>query len=313
MIRLFIKHLNKKFLTLGIIGLLLSSGLYSYVFIDDNNNLKYLLHNDSFSLDDLIINEDIICFKKEGSDKWFLSNGNRILRELEYSTIISENAVLIAVKNGKYTILSLSGEVLADNLIWADSTQYGIAIKESTEKKIRIINDHNNFIITGYDYAIPCSSDYYICWNVNGITPTWYLLNSVYEILETSNKRIIEFNGHFFVKDENGVLFFDNTGMRTINEMYSDCFHGGQYFYVFNKLIRKWEILDDRLQKAMVLNADKIPATISYNNKMIIKDIKNDKLELLDISNNTNITIDDYLIGDKYLFAKYGKKWIRIY
>jgi hypothetical protein len=264
-------------------------------------------------LDDLIINEDIICFKKEGSDKWFLSNGNRILRELEYSTIISENAVLIAVKNGKYTILSLSGEVLADNLIWADSTQYGIAIKESTEKKIRIINDHNNFIITGYDYAIPCSSDYYICWNVNGITPTWYLLNSVYEILETSNKRIIEFNGHFFVKDENGVLFFDNTGMRTINEMYSDCFHGGQYFYVFNKLIRKWEILDDRLQKAMVLNADKIPATISYNNKMIIKDIKNDKLELLDISNNTNITIDDYLIGDKYLFAKYGKKWIRIY
>jgi hypothetical protein len=291
----------------------LSSNIYCDVFIDGNDNLNYSLEKELFSVDGLIITSNMVYFKKEGEDKWFLSNGCKILKELNYSTLNLRYSVLIGVKNNKYTILSLRGEILKENLIWADGNQYGIAIKKNGKKEIEITNSYNTFIVTGYDYAIPCSNNFFIAWNINGLLPTWYLLDSQYKILETSNNRITEFNGFFFLKKYNEIAIFDKMGIRLRNENYGDCFYGGEYFYIFNRLINKWEIFDNNLTTITSLRYDQIPITVTYNNILIVCDAKNNVLNLLDLGKKTSSIIENYVIGDKYLLIKREMQWERLY
>jgi hypothetical protein len=285
------------------------STIYGDIFIDKNDTVNYKLNDESYHINDLIKINDIVYFKVNYEDKWFMSNGSEIIKELNYSTITKKSSVLIAVKNNKYSILSLNGDILMENLNWADNNTFGTAIKKGNERKIEIIKNNEITIISGYDYAIPCSNKHFICWNVNGLIPAWYLLNSEFKVIETSTRKIIEFANTFFLRKGEKILMVNNTGKVVESEEYGDFFSGDECLYMFNKINNKWEIFNNNFNKVLSLDYSYIPITATISDMLIIKNERNGNIMLLDINNKTSQVINSFIIIDKYLFIRRGLLW----
>ena len=302
-----INHLIKG----GVLFLLFfTQTLYADISFDKDDNMYYESLKDNYRIEDLYIQNNTYYVKVK--DKWLVFYEGRSIGEFNYtSLVVTKNGLL--GQNNTYTLLSNDLKVLQDNLLWASINDNGIIIKEKNKELLAISPDGSKKTLKGYDYAEMCSNGFYIAWNVTRLIPRWFLLNSKGKMIASTDENIIEFDGKFFIKKDNKIIVIENYKKKVLDEKYSDFMEGREYIFLFNNGTKRWEVHDSNLNYVLEIDLPNISTSMVCHNIFLIYDRQAEVLIMYKIDTHTSMVIDDYRIGEDYLFIKYENAWKRIY
>ena len=302
-----INHLIKG----GVLFLLFfTQTLYADISFDKDNAMYYESLKNNYRIEELYIQNNTYYVKVK--DKWLVFYEGRLIGEFNYtSLVVTKNGLL--GKNNTYTLLSNDLKVLQDNLLWASINDNGIIIKEKNKELLAISPDGSKKTLKGYDYAEMCSNGFYIAWNVTRLIPRWFLLNTKGKMIASTDENIIEFDGKFFIKKDNKIIVIENYKKKVLDEKYSDFMDGREYIFLFNNGTKRWEVHDSNLNYVLEIDLPNISTSMVCHNIFLIYDRQAEILIMYKIDTHTSMVIDDYRIGEDYLFIKYENAWKRIY
>ena len=284
--------------------------LYADISFDKDNAMYYESLKNNYRIEDLYIQNNTYYVKVK--DKWLVFYEGRLIGEFNYtSLVVTKNGLL--GKNNTYTLLSNDLKVLQDNLLWASINDNGIIIKEKNKELLAISPDGSKKTLKGYDYAEMCSNGFYIAWNVTRLIPRWFLLNSKGKMIASTDENIIEFDGKFFIKKDNKIIVIENYKKKVLDEKYSDFMDGREYIFLFNNGTKRWEVHDSNLNYVLEIDLPNVSTSMVCHNIFLIYDRQAEILIMYKIDTHTSMIIDDYRIGEDYLFIKYENAWKRIY
>ena len=284
--------------------------LYADISFDKDNNMYYESLKNNYRIEDLYIQNNTYYVKVK--DKWLVFYEGRLIGEFNYtSLVVTKNGLL--GQNNTYTLLSNDLKVLQDNLLWASINNYGIIIKEKNKELLAISPDGSKKTLKGYDYAEMCSNGFYIAWNVTRLIPRWFLLNTKGKMIASTDENIIEFDGKFFIKKDNKIIVIENYKKKVLDEKYSDFMEGREYIFLFNNGTKRWEVHDSNLNYVLEIDLPNVSTSMVCHNIFLIYDRQAEILLMYKIDTHTSMIIDDYRIGEDYLFIKYENAWKRIY
>lgn len=302
-----INHLIKG----GVLFLLFfTQTLYADISFDKDNAMYYESLKNNYRIEELYIQNNTYYVKVK--DKWLVFYEGRLIGEFNYtSLVVTKNGLL--GKNNTYTLLSNDLKVLQDNLLWASINDNGIIIKEKNKELLAISPDGSKKTLKGYDYAEMCSNGFYIAWNVTRLIPRWFLLNTKGKMIASTDENIIEFDGKFFIKKDNKIIVIENYKKKVLDEKYSDFMDGREYIFLFNNGTKRWEVHDSNLNYVLEIDLPNVSTSMVCHNIFLIYDRQAEILIMYKIDTHTSMIIDDYRIGEDYLFIKYENAWKRIY
>lgn len=284
--------------------------LYADISFDKDNAMYYESLKNNYRIEELYIQNNTYYVKVK--DKWLVFYEGRLIGEFNYtSLVVTKNGLL--GKNNTYTLLSNDLKVLQDNLLWASINDNGIIIKEKNKELLAISPDGSRKTLKGYDYAEMCSNGFYIAWNVTRLIPRWFLLNTKGKMIASTDENIIEFDGKFFIKKDNKIIVIENYKKKVLDEKYSDFMDGREYIFLFNNGTKRWEVHDSNLNYVLEIDLPNISTSMVCHNIFLIYDRQAEILIMYKIDTHTSMVIDDYRIGEDYLFIKYENAWKRIY
>ena len=284
--------------------------LYADISFDKDDNMYYESLKNNYRIEELYIQNNTYYVKVK--DKWLVFYEGRLIGEFNYtSLVVTKNGLL--GKNNTYTLLSNDLKVLQDNLLWARINDNGIIIKEKDKELLAISLDGSKRALKGYDYAEMCSNGFYIAWEVTKLIPRWFLLNSKGKMIASTDTKIIEFNGKFFIKKDNKIIVIDNYKKKVLDEKYSDFMDGREYIFLFNNGTKRWEVHDSNLNYVLEIDLPNVSTSMVCHNIFLIYDRQAEILIMYKIDTHTSMLIDDYRMGEDYLFIKYENAWKRIY
>lgn len=284
--------------------------LYADISFDKDNNMYYESLKNNYRIEDLYIQNNTYYVKVK--DKWLVFYEGRLIGEFNYtSLVVTKNGLL--GQNNTYTLLSNNLKVLQGNLLWARINDNGIIIKEKNKELLAISPDGSKKTLKGYDYAEMCSNGFYIAWNVTRLIPRWFLLNSKGKMIASTDENIIEFDGKFFIKKDNKIIVIENYKKKVLDEKYSDFMEGREYIFLFNNGTKRWEVHDSNLNYVLEIDLPNVSTSMVCHNIFLIYDRQAEVLIMYKIDTHTSMIIDDYRMGEDYLFIKYENAWKRIY
>ena len=284
--------------------------LYADISFDKDDNMYYESLKNNYRIEELYIQNNTYYVKVK--DKWLVFYEGRLIGEFNYtSLVVTKNGLL--GQNNTYTLLSNDLKVLQDNLLWASINDNGIIIKEKNKELLAISPDGSKKTLKGYDYAEMCSNGFYIAWNVTRLIPRWFLLNTKGKMIASTDENIIEFDGKFFIKKDNKIIVIENYKKKVLDEKYSDFMEGREYIFLFNNGTKRWEVHDSNLNYVLEIDLPNISTSMVCHNIFLIYDRQAEILIMYKIDTHTSMIIDDYRIGEDYLFIKYENAWKRIY
>ena len=284
--------------------------LYADISFDKDNAMYYESLKNNYRIEELYIQNNTYYVKVK--DKWLVFYEGRLIGEFNYtSLVVTKNGLL--GKNNTYTLLSNDLKVLQDNLLWASINDNGIIIKEKNKELLAISPDGSKKTLKGYDYAEMCSNGFYIAWNVTRLIPRWFLLNTKGKMIASTDENIIEFDGKFFIKKDNKIIVIDNYKKKVLDEKYSDFMEGREYIFLFNNGTKRWEVHDSNLNYVLEIDLPNVSTSMVCHNIFLIYDRQAEVLIMYKIDTHTSMMIDDYRMGEDYLFIKYENAWKRIY
>ena len=284
--------------------------LYADISFDKDDNMYYESLKNNYRIEELYIQNNTYYVKVK--DKWLVFYEGRLIGEFNYtSLVVTKNGLL--GQNNTYTLLSNDLKVLQDNLLWASINNYGIIIKEKNKELLAISPDGSKKTLKGYDYAEMCSNGFYIAWNVTRLIPRWFLLNTKGKMIASTDENIIEFDGKFFIKKDNKIIVIENYKKKVLDEKYSDFMDGREYIFLFNNGTKRWEVHDSNLNYVLEIDLPNVSTSMVCHNIFLIYDRQAEILLMYKIDTHTSMIIDDYRIGEDYLFIKYENAWKRIY
>lgn len=284
--------------------------LYADISFDKDNAMYYESLKNNYRIEELYIQNNTYYVKVK--DKWLVFYEGRLIGEFNYtSLVVTKNGLL--GKNNTYTLLSNDLKVLQDNLLWARINDNGIIIKEKNKELLAISPDGSKKTLKGYDYAEMCSNGFYIAWNVTRLIPRWFLLNTKGKMIASTDENIIEFDGKFFIKKDNKIIVIDNYKKKVLDEKYSDFMEGREYIFLFNNGTKRWEVHDSNLNYVLEIGLPNVSTSMVCHNVFLIYDRQAEILIMYKIDTHTSMVIDDYRMGEDYLFIKYENAWKRIY
>ena len=284
--------------------------LYADISFDKDDNMYYESLKNNYRIEELYIQNNTYYVKVK--DKWLVFYEGRLIGEFNYtSLVVTKNGLL--GKNNTYTLLSNDLKVLQDNLLWARINDNGIIIKEKNKELLAISPDGSKKTLKGYDYAEMCSNGFYIAWNVTRLIPRWFLLNTKGKMIASTDENIIEFYGKFFIKKDNKIIVIENYKKKVLDEKYSDFMEGREYIFLFNNGTKRWEVHDSNLNYVLEIDLPNISTSMVCHNIFLIYDRQAEVLIMYKIDTHTSMMIDDYRMGEDYLFIKYENAWKRIY
>lgn len=284
--------------------------LYADISFDKDNAMYYESLKNNYRIEELYIQNNTYYVKVK--DKWLVFYEGRLIGEFNYtSLVVTKNGLL--GKNNTYTLLSNDLKVLQDNLLWASINDNGIIIKEKNKELLAISPDGSKKTLKGYDYAEMCSNGFYIAWNVTRLIPRWFLLNTKGKMIASTDENIIEFDGKFFIKKDNKIIVIENYKKKVLDEKYSDFMDGREYIFLFNNGTKRWEVHDSNLNYVLEIDLPNVSTSMVCHNIFLIYDRQAEILLMYKIDTHTSMIIDDYRIGEDYLFIKYENAWKRIY
>ena len=284
--------------------------LYADISFDKDNAMYYESLKNNYRIEELYIQNNTYYVKVK--DKWLVFYEGRLIGEFNYtSLVVTKNGLL--GKNNTYTLLSNDLKVLQDNLLWASINDNGIIIKEKNKELLAISPDGSKKTLKGYDYAEMCSNGFYIAWNVTRLIPRWFLLNTKGKMIASTDENIIEFDGKFFIKKDNKIIVIDNYKKKVLDEKYSDFMEGREYIFLFNNGTKRWEVHDSNLNYVLEIDLPNVSTSMVCHNIFLIYDRQAEVLIMYKIDTHTSMIIDDYRMGEDYLFIKYENAWKRIY
>jgi len=284
--------------------------LYADISFDKDDNMYYESLENNYRIEELYIQNNTYYVKVK--DKWLVFYEGRLIGEFNYtSLVVTKNGLL--GQNNTYTLLSNDLKVLQDNLLWASINDNGIIIKEKNKELLAISPDGSKKTLKGYDYAEMCSNGFYIAWNVTRLIPRWFLLNTKGKMIASTDENIIEFDGKFFIKKDNKIIVIENYKKKVLDEKYSDFMDGREYIFLFNNGTKRWEVHDSNLNYVLEIDLPNISTSMVCHNIFLIYDRQAEILIMYKIDTHTSMVIDDYRIGEDYLFIKYENAWKRIY
>ena len=284
--------------------------LYADISFDKDNAMYHESLKDNYRIEDLYIQNNTYYVKVK--DKWLVFYEGRLIGEFNYtSLVVTKNGLL--GQNNTYTLLSNDLKVLQDNLLWARINDNGIIIKEKNKELLAISPDGSKKTLKGYDYAEMCSNGFYIAWEVTRLIPRWFLLDSKGKMIESTDTKIIEFNGKFFIKKDNKIIVIENYKKKVLDEKYSDFMEGREYIFLFNNGTKRWEVHDSNLNYVLEIGLPNISTSMVCHNILLIYDRQAEILIMYKIDTHTSMVIDDARMGEDYLFIKYENAWKRIY
>lgn len=284
--------------------------LYADISFDKDDNMYYESLKNNYRIEELYIQNNTYYVKVK--DKWLVFYEGRLIGEFNYtSLVVTKNGLL--GQNNTYTLLSNDLKVLQDNLLWARINDNGIIIKEKNKELLAISLDGSKKSLKGYDYAEMCSNGFYIAWNVTRLIPRWFLLNTKGKMIASTDENIIEFDGKFFIKKDNKIIVIDNYKKKVLDEKYSDFMEGREYIFLFNNGTKRWEVHDSNLNYVLEIGLPNVSTSMVCHNVFLIYDRQAEILIMYKIDTHTSMVIDDYRMGEDYLFIKYENAWKRIY
>ena len=284
--------------------------LYADISFDKDNAMYYESLKNNYRIEELYIQNNTYYVKVK--DKWLVFYEGRLIGEFNYtSLVVTKNGIL--GKNNTYTLLSNDLKVLQDNLLWASINDNGIIIKEKNKELLAISPDGSKKTLKGYDYAEMCSNGFYIAWNVTRLIPRWFLLNTKGKMIASTDENIIEFDGKFFIKKDNKIIVIENYKKKVLDEKYSDFMDGREYIFLFNNGTKRWEVHDSNLNYVLEIDLPNVSTSMVCHNIFLIYDRQAEILIMYKIDTHTSMIIDDYRMGEDYLFIKYENAWKRIY
>lgn len=284
--------------------------LYADISFDKDNAMYYESLKNNYRIEELYIQNNTYYVKVK--DKWLVFYEGRLIGEFNYtSLVVTKNGLL--GKNNTYTLLSNDLKVLQDNLLWASINDNGIIIKEKNKELLAISPDGSKKTLKGYDYAEMCSNGFYIAWNVTRLIPRWFLLNTKGKMIASTDENIIEFDGKFFIKKDNKIIVIENYKKKVLDEKYSDFMDGREYIFLFNNGTKRWEVHDSNLNYVLEIDLPNVSTSMVCHNIFLIYDRQAEILLMYKIDTHTSMIIDDYRMGEDYLFIKYENAWKRIY
>ena len=284
--------------------------LYADISFDKDNAMYYESLKNNYRIEELYIQNNTYYVKVK--DKWLVFYEGRLIGEFNYtSLVVTKNGLL--GKNNTYTLLSNDLKVLQDNLLWASINDNGIIIKEENKELLAISPDGSKKTLKGYDYAEMCSNGFYIAWEVTRLIPRWFLLNTKGKMIASTDENIIEFDGKFFIKKDNKIIVIENYKKKVLDEKYSDFMDGREYIFLFNNGTKRWEVHDSNLNYVLEIDLPNVSTSMVCHNIFLIYDRQAEILIMYKIDTHTSMIIDDYRIGEDYLFIKYENAWKRIY
>lgn len=284
--------------------------LYADISFDKDGNMYYESLKNNYRIEELYIQNNTYYVKVK--DKWLVFYEDGVIGEFNYtSLVVTKNGLL--GKNNTYTLLSNDLKVLQDNLLWASINDNGIIIKEKNKELLAISPDGSKKTLKGYDYAEMCSNGFYIAWNVTRLIPRWFLLNTKGKMIASTDENIIEFDGKFFIKKDNKIIVIENYKKKVLDEKYSDFMDGREYIFLFNNGTKRWEVHDSNLNYVLEIDLPNVSTSMVCHNIFLIYDRQAEILIMYKIDTHTSMIIDDYRMGEDYLFIKYENAWKRIY
>ena len=284
--------------------------LYADISFDKDDNMYYESLKNNYRIEELYIQNNTYYVKVK--DKWLVFYEGRLIGEFNYtSLVVTKNGLL--GRNNTYTLLSNDLKVLQDNLLWARINDNGIIIKEKNKELLAISPDGSKKTLKGYDYAEMCSNGFYIAWNVTRLIPRWFLLNTKGKMIASTDENIIEFDGKFFIKKDNKIIVIENYKKKVLDEKYSDFMEGREYIFLFNNGTKRWEVHDSNLNYVLEIGLPNVSTSMVCHNVFLIYDRQAEILIMYKIDTHTSMIIDDYRMGEDYLFIKYENAWKRIY
>lgn len=284
--------------------------LYADISFDKDDNMYYESLKNNYRIEELYIQNNTYYVKVK--DKWLVFYEGRLIGEFNYtSLVVTKNGLL--GRNNTYTLLSNDLKVLQDNLLWARINDNGIIIKEKNKELLAISPDGSKKTLKGYDYAEMCSNGFYIAWNVTRLIPRWFLLNTKGKMIASTDENIIEFDGKFFIKKDNKIIVIENYKKKVLDEKYSDFMEGREYIFLFNNGTKRWEVHDSNLNYVLEIGLPNVSTSMVCHNVFLIYDRQAEILIMYKIDTHTSMVIDDYRMGEDYLFIKYENAWKRIY
>lgn len=284
--------------------------LYADISFDKDDNMYYESLKNNYRIEELYIQNNTYYVKVK--DKWLVFYEDGVIGEFNYtSLVVTKNGLL--GQNNTYTLLSNDLKVLQDNLLWARINDNGIIIKEKNKELLAISPDGSKKTLKGYDYAEMCSNGFYIAWNVTRLIPRWFLLNTKGKMIASTDENIIEFDGKFFIKKDNKIIVIDNYKKKVLDEKYSDFMEGREYIFLFNNGTKRWEVHDSNLNYVLEIGLPNVSTSMVCHNIFLIYDRQAEILIMYKIDTHTSMVIDDYRMGEDYLFIKYENAWKRIY
>jgi hypothetical protein len=284
--------------------------LYADISFDKDNAMYYESLKNNYRIEELYIQNNTYYVKVK--DKWLVFYEGRLIGEFNYtSLVVTKNGLL--GKNNTYTLLSNDFKVLQDNLLWASINDNGIIIKEKNKELLAISFDGSKKTLKGYDYAEMCSNGFYIAWNVTRLIPRWFLLNTKGKMIASTDENIIEFDGKFFIKKDNKIIVIENYKKKVLDEKYSDFMDGREYIFLFNNGTKRWEVHDSNLNYVLEIDFPNVSTSMVCHNIFLIYNRQAEILIMYKIDTHTSMIIDDYRMGEDYLFIKYENAWKRIY
>ena len=305
------RNINRLIKSLVLFFLFFAQTLYADISFSNDNTMYYVTPQNNYRIEDLYIQNNKYYLKVK--DKWLIFDDTTLIGELDYASLVVTRNGLIGVKKNTYTLLSNNLKSLQDNLIWATINDYGVVIKDKNDRILTIYTNGTEKKLKGYDYAEIASNNFYIAWNVIKLVPQWFLLNTDGSVIESSNTKIIEFDGKFFIKKDNKIIVIDNYKKKFIDEKYTDFMDGKEYIFLFNNSTKRWEVHDSELNCVLEVPLSNIFASIVWHNILLMHDRQKNILEMYKIDTNTSEKIDEYRIGEEYLFVKHENYWKRIY
>ena len=132
-------------------------------------------------------------------------------------------------------------------------------------------------------------------------------------MIESADTKIIEFDGKFFIKKDNKIIVIENYKKKVLDEKYSDFMEGREYIFLFNNGTKRWEVHDSNLNYVLEIDLPNVSTSMVCHNIFLIYDRQAEILLMYKIDTHTSMIIDDYRIGEDYLFIKYENAWKRIY
>ena len=284
--------------------------LYADISFDKDNAMYYESLKNNYRIEELYIQNNTYYVRVK--DKWLVFYEGRLIGEFNYtSLVVTKNGLL--GKNNTYTLLSNDFKVLQDNLLWASINDNGIIIKEKNKELLAISFDGSKKTLKGYDYAEMCSNGFYIAWNVTRLIPRWFLLNTKGKMIASTDENIIEFDGKFFIKKDNKIIVIENYKKKVLDEKYSDFMDGREYIFLFNNGTKRWEVHDSNLNYVLEIDFPNVSTSMVCHNIFLIYNRQAEILIMYKIDTHTSMIIDDYRMGEDYLFIKYENAWKRIY